>query len=244
VLERVQADVGINLKCVTAVLSNDTNAVARSLAECSALVTAEAANDLNNLSELLLGEEAGAKMLNHVVKDEDAKLLALLVIRCECSWEHGVLQSSNELANELTVSLEEDSHKFSSGELEVKLVVVLFLDHGVVLVVKVFIVLFLLSGPVFVGLVVFSNSLKRLGDDSDSLLTKVANFFSREEALSTFIDDVLESIDLSNQAVGLSLLLHGFVQVGRKGTSHVVQVGIDTVDLLDDSDETWQTLST
>jgi len=142
------------------------------------------------------------------------------------------------------VSLEKDSHQLSSCKLQVKLVIVFFLDHRVVVIVKVLIVFLLLLSPALVSGVVFGNALKRLVHYSDSLLTKILNFLLGHETFTDLVDNIFEGINLRNQSVCFCLLKHGFSQIGREHLAHVVQVLVHTIYFLDAADEAWQTLST
>ena len=75
-------------------------------------------------------------MLNHIIKDEESKLEALLLGASEASRDDLVAEALDEGTNEVLVSLEQGAHKLSGSDLQVELVGVLLLDKSQIVSVK------------------------------------------------------------------------------------------------------------
>lgn len=78
-LEASEADFRALGEIGTSVRGNDSNTIRRSLTEAGRLMGAEIADTIHNSHEILLGEVARSKVLNHVVEDEESKLVAFLL---------------------------------------------------------------------------------------------------------------------------------------------------------------------
>jgi hypothetical protein len=86
--QRAEAKISCSSKCLSSILSDNTNAIGGSLSQTGTLTSCKLANCCHNLLEIFSAEVSWSKMLNHIVKNENCKLKALLVSTGECSWEH------------------------------------------------------------------------------------------------------------------------------------------------------------
>lgn len=168
-------------------------------------------------------------MLNHVVKDVETHLVALLLVASEAAWDEVGAEGRDKTSDHVTVSLEKCAHELSSGDLEVILVGVFLLDeHQVIGVEHIILVLDLLVGE---G-IVLGDSLKGLVDDVDALLAEVGNLFLGHKAGACSLNAILEGLNLRNKSVGVELLLHSLVNVLVEGLGHGVESGHINVALL------------
>jgi len=72
--QRLQAQLEAVCKGSPTELSDNSNSIARSLAERRALIWSKAANGLDNLDVFLQIEIVGSQMLNHIVEYKETKL--------------------------------------------------------------------------------------------------------------------------------------------------------------------------
>lgn len=162
-------------------------------------------------------------MLNHIIKDEESKLEALLLGASEASRDDLVAEALDEGTNEVLVSLEQGAHKLSGSDLQVELVGVLLLDKSQIVSVKhiILILNLLLIGE----RVVLSDTLKRLGDDVNGLISDMSCLSVGHESFTSLIDHILESLNLSDERVRIQLLLHSGIKVGVVLLGHLVEGG-------------------
>ena len=81
-------------------------------------------------------------MLNHVIKNEEGELEALLLTTAEASWDDLVAETRNKTCNRLSVSLEEGTHELSSCDLQIKFVGVLLLEQSHIISIESVILIF------------------------------------------------------------------------------------------------------
>ena len=86
--QRAEAKISCSSECVSSILSDNTNTIRSSLSQTCTLTSCKLANRCHNLLEVFSAEVGWSKVLNHIVKNENSKLQALLVSTGECSWEH------------------------------------------------------------------------------------------------------------------------------------------------------------
>lgn len=106
------------------------------------------------------------------------------------------------------MSLKQDAHDFSNRELKVILVVVFLLDDFEIIIVNL--IVFVISIGVFRHVVVLLDSFIRLVIHVDQQLRENIHNFLCKQALTYFIDDLLCSLHLADQCVGLGLLVYCF----------------------------------
>lgn len=71
----------------------------------------------NDVLEIRLIEIGRSQVLNHVVKDEESELLALLLRACEAVWNNFVAQPLYQPSNAFLVRFEELAHQFGCRNL-------------------------------------------------------------------------------------------------------------------------------
>lgn len=80
---------------MSTVCCNYANTVSSSLSETGTLVSSKTANSLNNDSVVCGREVVGSKVFDHIIQNEEPKLLSLLDIALECFVESSLTQSLN-----------------------------------------------------------------------------------------------------------------------------------------------------
>lgn len=173
-LERGEAKLGASLEVLTCVLCNDTDTVGGGLSESGAVMAGETADGLNHLLEVFGREVRGSEMLNHIVKDEQGELEALLLLAGEASGNDFIAKCEYKLCNKVSMGLHKDAHEFGSANLKVELVGVLLFNKGEVIGIKcVILILDLFGGEC----IVFSDSLEGLVDNTNCFNAKIIDLF-------------------------------------------------------------------
>ena len=85
-------------------------------------MVAEATDSLHDALEVLSGEIRRAKMLDHIVEDEECKLEALLLGASEAGRDDLVAEALDKRTTEVLVSLEEGTHELGGSDLEIELI--------------------------------------------------------------------------------------------------------------------------
>jgi hypothetical protein len=106
------------------------------------------------------------------------------------------------------MSLKQDAHDFSNRELKVILVVVFLLNDFEIIIVNL--IVFIISISVFRHVVVLLDSFIRLVVHVYQQLRENIHNFLCKQAFTYFIDDLLCSLHLADQCVGLGLLVDCF----------------------------------
>jgi len=126
------------------VLGNHTNTINSSLSDSAELRAGVRANLIHDLGEDG-AKEFRAEEFNHIIKDEENKLHCVFGAVLGGSWEHFLPELLYQLSAELLMRLEQSSKNLCQRDLQLMLVLILFLEHGEVLVVEA---ILLLSLPI------------------------------------------------------------------------------------------------
>ena len=155
-------------------LGDTSNTVSGCLSKSGTSVTGKTTDRLNDSLEVFWGEISWSQVLNHVIKDEEGELVALLLVAREAGRDDVSAKGLHESSHGIFVRLKEAAHELSSSDLQIKLIGVLLFDEShIVSIESIILILDLLVGE---G-VVLGDSLEGLGDDADGFLTQVVNFF-------------------------------------------------------------------
>ena len=87
-LQGCQAEIRASLEGVARVLSNDSDSIRCSLSQRGAIVIGIPTDCTDDVLEIRLVKIGWSQVLNHVVKDEESELLALLLRACEAVWNN------------------------------------------------------------------------------------------------------------------------------------------------------------
>jgi hypothetical protein len=223
-------------------LSDHTNSIDRSLSN-GRVLRLGVTTDLSDNLWINWPEEIRSKELNHVVKDEKKELLLLLGIVLCNFWKY----CGNELLDKVTamslVSLEKNTEDFSESNLELILILVLFLENSKIFLVEF--VFFIAFKVLFLVLGVILNSVFRLLDETKDFLGKCVNACWLKKILPRFLDDFLDSLSLADKTVCLSFTLHSFDKVVAVGLRHFVNLGnVFWLSFFSAFDQTWKSSST
>lgn len=82
----------------------------------------EPTDGTHNVLEVFRREIGWSEVLNHVIKDEESKFVALLLITGKALWNDLIADLLNKPMNELSVGLEKGAHKLSGCDLQVELI--------------------------------------------------------------------------------------------------------------------------
>jgi hypothetical protein len=120
--ERLETKVGVGMERFTRVCGDDTDSVGRGLSESGGSVVRETADSAHDALEVLSGEVGRPEVLNHVVEDEEGKLVALLLSASEASGNDLVADPLDKVMNERLVGLEKSAHQLSGSDLKIELI--------------------------------------------------------------------------------------------------------------------------
>lgn len=140
ILERLKAQHALRLECCTSVLSYHTHTVNGRLSDGAKLrprVRADLGDDLR----VNRAQEVRPEELNHVIQNEEKELLAVLCGLLGDLWKNASDQLLYQVIAMWLMRLEKNAKDLSEGNLQLVLVLVLFLEHGKVLLIQLVIII-------------------------------------------------------------------------------------------------------
>lgn len=163
----------------------------------------------------------------------------MLCVFLGCCWKYNLQQFLNQFCAELFVSLKQGSKYLSEGNLQFVLVLILFFEHGNIILIKL-VLLFALHILLLILLVILL-SIFGLLQEIKYLLTKLLDTELLKKAFSSLLKDLFDRLRLSNQALSLSFGLHSIQNVVGVFLGHLVKrFDVVRVRLLVTLDQAWE----